>query len=239
MNKISSFFSNLIGRGVAPTSRPSRLIAAAPALDIYGSSAGGETLDLAALDVLQWTPAWLLRAERLLIYALIFGLRPQRYLEIGTFKGGSALIVAAAMEASGNPGKMVCVDPRPQIAPEHWERLAARATLLADTSPGILPKAQAVVGGPFDFVFIDGDHTGKGVWRDAHGVLPFVMEGAYMLFHDSFCADVDQGIRRFIVEHADEVVDCGILTREVALEQPPQGEAVRWGGLRLVQVRRK
>ena len=34
--------------------------------------------------------AELLGVERVLLYSLVFGLRPQRVLEIGTFKGGSA-----------------------------------------------------------------------------------------------------------------------------------------------------
>ena len=37
--------------------------------------------------------------------------------------GGSALVVAAAMDAARYDGRIVCVDPNPNIAPEHWARL--------------------------------------------------------------------------------------------------------------------
>jgi predicted O-methyltransferase YrrM len=195
-------------------------------------------IDLAALDVIRWAPVWMSRAERLLLFSLTFGLRPARYLEIGTLKGGSALVVAAAMDASGNNGRLVCVDPRPQIDPEHWKRLEKRTTLIAGLSPAVLPRAYAAAGGLFDFVLIDGDHTRTGVLRDATGILPFVARRGYLLFHDSLFPEVAHGINDFVTRHQAELVDCGILTREVTLERAPQGEYRRWGGLRLVQVGR-
>src|SRR5688572_15655865 len=56
-----------------------------------------------ALEVLSWAPAWLTGSERLLLFTLIYSLRPERYLEIGTLQGGSALIVSAAMDAFDSP----------------------------------------------------------------------------------------------------------------------------------------
>jgi len=209
-----------------------------PEIQVYDVTSFAADIDLAVLDVIRWTPAWMTRAERLLLYALIFGLRPASYLEIGTFKGGSALVVAAAMDASDNTGRLVCVDPNPQIAPEHWKRLEQRTTLLQGFSPGILSRAYEVADGPFDFVFIDGDHTRAGVIRDANGVLPFAADGAYLLFHDSFFPDISQAIRDFVAQHPDQLVDFGILTREVTLQPQPQAEPIRWGGLQLMQVRR-
>ena len=196
-------------------------------------------IDLGTLDVIRWAPAWMTRAERLLLYALIFGLRPMRYLEIGTFRGGSALIVSAAMDASGHDGRMFCVDPDPQIDPAHWNRIESRATLFQGRSPEILPRCCETAGGPFDFVFIDGDHTRGGVVRDANGVLPFVEEGGYLLFHDSFFFGVAQGIESFVAENWDRVVDFGVLTREITVQTQAQAEPVQWGGLRLMQVRNR
>jgi predicted O-methyltransferase YrrM len=189
----------------------------------------------AAIDVINQAPAWLSPAERLLLYTLVYCLRPERYLEIGTFKGGSALIAAAAMEASANDGKLFCVEPRPQISEDHWARIAARTTLLQGFSPHILPRAYEAAGGPFDFVFIDGDHTAKGVERDAEGVLPFVSEGAYLLFHDGFFPDVARGIRAFSARHTTRLVDCGILTREMS-QETSSSSPLFWGGMWLIQV---
>jgi len=206
-------------------------------LEVYDVSAFSTDIDLSTLDVIRWTPAWMTRAERLLLYTLIFSLRPTRYLEIGTFQGGSALVVAAAMQASNNDGKLVCIDPHPQITPENWKRIEPRTTLLQGYSPAILPHACEMAGGPFDFVLIDGDHTEKGVVRDANGVLPFVQSGAYILCHDSFNDEVAHGIDRFVTQNSAQIVDLGILTREVTVQLQPRATPIRWGGLRLIQVR--
>jgi predicted O-methyltransferase YrrM len=195
-------------------------------------------IDLSALEVVRWAPVWMSRAERLLLFSLVFGLRPKRFLEIGTFQGGSALVIAAAMDASGTDGRLVCVDPEPQIAPEHWARIEHRTILLDEPSPDVLPRASDVAGGPFDFVLIDGDHSYVGVMRDANGVLSFVANGAYLLFHDSLFPEISQALSDFAMQNAHHIADFGTLTREVTVQPGPQGEPIRWGGLRLMQVRR-
>jgi predicted O-methyltransferase YrrM len=178
----------------------------------------------------------LTRAERLLLFTLVFCLRPQRYLEIGTLEGGSALIVAAALDALDSKGRIFCVDPAPKVASEHLARLQARATFLQSHSPGILPQALRLAGGPFDLVLIDGDHTYAGVLGDAHAVLPCTRPGSYILFHDGFHPDVRRAIDDFVMAHGQEVVDLGLLTREVTIHVDEAGGEVKWGGLRLVHV---
>jgi len=196
-------------------------------------------IDLSALEVITWTPMWMSRAERLLLYTLAFCLQPTRYLEIGTFQGGSALVVAAAMDARKSDGQMICIDPEPKITPENWAKIKHRATLLTGFSPAILPQALEVAGKPFDFVLIDGDHTYQGAIRDAEGVLPYVANGGYLLFHDNFFTDVGQAIDDFVAKHPYYIVDFGCLTREVTTESLPNGETRHWGGLRLMQVRQQ
>lgn len=226
-------------RRVAPGYRSSRRPQVEPAPRLYDVTSCAADIDLAALEVIRWTPAWLTRAERLLLYALIFAMRPMRYLEIGTFKGGSALIVATAMDALDHDGLLVCIDPDPQIDPEHWKRLKPRTTLLRGASPGILLQAYEIARGPFDFVFIDGDHSYAGVLRDANGVFPFLADGAHLLFHDSFFPPVAQAVHDFSAQHPDLIIDFGPLTCEVTLEPQPHGPPTRWGGLHLLQARRK
>ncbi len=204
-----------------------------PAFDVTDCAG---VIDLTMLDVVQWAPVWMTRAERLLLYTLSFTLRPARYLEIGTLNGGSALLVATAMDALKTNGRLVCVDPEPKIAPEHWERLAGRTTLLRGFSPDILPEASKAVGGKFDFILIDAGHTHPEALRDARGVLPFAADGAYILFHDSFCADVARAIDDFVLEHSSQLTDFGLLTREYTVA--PEFGPGRWGGLRMLQVRR-
>lgn len=193
--------------------------------------------DPAAIDIVRTAPVWMTRAERLLLFTLTFTLRPARYLEIGTLHGGSALIVCAAMDALGSDGKIVCLDPRPQVAPEDWQRLSHRAALITGLSPQALPAARDAAGGSFDLVLIDGDHTRAGVQRDANGVLSVIADGGHILFHDCFNPDVKAGIDAFARGQRSRVIDSGPLTREITADQLPDGSRVPWAGLRLMQVR--
>ncbi len=233
MNKLQKYLRNII---LSVRYHTAKTIA--PDVKVHDVTASLTDIDLSALDVIEWTPAHMSRAERLLLYTLIFTLRPTRYLEIGTLHGGSALIVTAAMDALNIPSKLVCVDPNPRISPEHWEKLKHRTTVVEGFSPDILQKAEQTAGGLFDFVLIDGDHSYEGLMRDAVGVLPFVSNGAYILFHDSFFSEVKNGLDDFVKEYADQVVDFGAMTREVTL-QKTDAEPILWGGLRMLQVRNK
>lgn len=230
MRRWTSLLRGLTNQGM---SRPTD-----SAVEVYDATAVATDIDLSVMEVIHWAPVWMTRAERLLLYTLTFTLRPTRYLEIGTLEGGSALLVATAMDSLNLPGRLVCVDPEPKIDPKNWQRLEHRTTLLKGYSPDILPQACKVAGGLFDLVLIDGDHTYDGVVRDANGVLPYVANNAYILFHDSFFSDVARGIDDFVGQHRQEVVDFGTLTREITT--PPQSKSLstRWGGLRMMQVRR-
>jgi hypothetical protein len=108
--------------------------------------------------------------------------------------------------------------------------------LITEYSPTALPQAQHIAGGNFDLVLIDGDHTRTGVLRDANGVLPFLDDGAHVLFHDCHNADVKAGIDEFARRHANRIVDAGPMTREITLHDQG-GIKVAWGGLRVIQVR--
>ncbi|MCA9946212.1 MAG: class I SAM-dependent methyltransferase [Ardenticatenaceae bacterium] len=193
--------------------------------------------DLEAMEVIRNAPVWMSRAERLLLYTLIFTLRPSRYLEIGTFQGGSALVVNAALDALNSQTPLICVDPEWNVAPEDWQKIEHRATFIEGYSPAILPKAEEAAGGKFDFVLIDGDHSYEGVLRDARGVLPHLAPNAYLLFHDSFFTNVARGLNQFANENANQLVDFGSLTREVTVEAHEEKGAIQWGGLRLMQRR--
>jgi predicted O-methyltransferase YrrM len=183
------------------------------------------------LDVLDNAPVLMLPSERLALYSLVYGLRPQRCLEIGTNQGGSAMIITAAMDDLGQ-GRLVCVDPAPVIAPENWSKIAHRATLLTGFSPGILEEAKKRADGLFNFILIDGDHSKEGVQRDIEGVLPYTAKNGYLLCHDAHYLPVAEGIDEQLREHRDELLDCGILTVD---RSPDPDPSIFWGGLRLLR----
>ena len=182
-------------------------------------------------EVVHDAPVWMTMSERVLLYGLIAGLRPRRCLEIGTFQGGSALIITAALDDLGQ-GKLACVDPDPKVRPEHWSTIAHRATLFAAPSPDILPEAARAVGGKFDFALIDGDHRTEGVLRDIEGTLPLLEDHAYLLFHDAHNADTAAGIDQAVSNPKNGLTDAGMLSTEKTADAVP---GVFWGGLRLLR----
>jgi predicted O-methyltransferase YrrM len=176
--------------------------------------------------------------ERLLLFSLIFGLKPRRCLEIGTFQGGSAAIICSAMDDNGF-GRLICVDPHPRIPEQLWEEISHRSTLVQGPSPEVLSEARKAVSDDFDFALIDGDHTYDGVLRDIEGTMGVLVSGAHMLFHDCHYYEVREAIDEAVSRHSNQLVDCGVLsvTENPAEdgEQEADSKQVIWGGLRLLR----
>lgn len=186
-------------------------------------------------NIIYSAPVFMTWPERVVLYSLVFGLRPQRCLEIGTKAGGSALIIGAALDDIG-AGQLVCVDPEPQVKPEHWRQLAHRAQLVTGMSPKVLPQAAEAAGGPFDFALIDGDHERKGVIKDIEGLLPLMASGAYLLFHDAHYYGVADAIDRMLKKHRKHLTDCGMISTEQTVEgRMVKRRPVIWGGLRMLR----
>lgn len=180
-------------------------------------------------------PAELLLPERLLLYALVRGLRPARCLEIGSHFGGSTSIMCSALDDVG-AGALVCVDPDPLVPTDVWATVMHRATMVQGHSPDALREARERVDDAFDFVFIDGDHTRDAVIRDVEGVLHHVTDGAHLLFHDCHYWEVRDAIDRCI-ERSRTLLDCGTLsTSSTEPIAALDGSTARWGGFRMLRV---
>jgi hypothetical protein len=166
--------------------------------------------------------------DRLMLYALVRGLRPRLALEIGVRWGGSARIIANAMEENGI-GKTVGIDPFPEGFRVKPAELHGRYTLIRGYSPDAIPEAVKILGGRVEFVFIDALHIYDAVLKDFNGVLPYLAESAYALFHDTYHQGIDQAVRNVIKANSD-LIDCGFITRNPAIGFP-----VSYQGLRLVR----
>ena len=190
----------------------------------------------ARMQLILDAPALLLLPERLLLYAVVRGVRPERALEIGTRFGGSASIICAALDDVPG-GSLLCLDTAADVPPDLWTTIRHRATLLRGQSPADLAPASLVAGGLFDFIFIDGDYTADGVARDIDGVLTVAADGATILCHDAHYAGVAEGIDRSLSHNAGVLIDGGVIsTLSTAPSTRKDGTIEFWGGLRLLRV---
>ena len=186
-------------------------------------------------EVVYRAPALMVMSERVVLYGLVFGLRPRRCLEIGTHRGGSALIIAAALDDLGE-GTLSCVDLAPQIDPEDWRAMAHRATLFsAPSSPGVFHEMAEKAGGRFDFALIDGDHSTAGALRDINGMLGVLEDSATIVLHDAHNDEVTQAIRLAVENRESGLIDCGMISTEKSFDA---AQGVYWGGMRMLRFSR-
>lgn len=218
------------------------------ATDVEPGSGGPRAADATAEQLLWAEPsrlkppvaptdlAYLSPREQVLLYALVFGLAPRRVLEVGVMHGGGSRIIHAALSDLGR-GVLVALDMAPQLRIE-WDSIADRATLLVGKSPDDLARAMEIAGGPFDFVFLDGNHSVEGVKRDLDGLMRVTARGAVILAHDAHYWEVARAF--------DEAIRSGMPIRDSGLVtstgnapedggggmRPPDGGPIVWGGLR-------
>lgn len=184
------------------------------------------------LEELRKAPAALSASERLALFTHIFTFRPKNYLEVGTLLGGSALIVAHAMNESGNDeGRLVLVDPCTacEIDEVVWSKIERRSIRICNFSQNVLPS---LLPG-FDCIFIDGDHSEASAFSDLTAAWRILSADGSILIHDVNNMNVRSAVERFLVKHED-ASDCGLLSH-TGHEQ--YGE--QWGGLQLIRKTRR
>jgi hypothetical protein len=138
-----------------------------------------------AVESVEGVPGWLLEEDRQKLYELASAAEGP-ILEIGTFRGKSAIVMATALRDTGGKGPIVTLDvDREGLEAARDEALRrgladwiafARGTVeaLFRLRPGFAPS----------LVFLDGDHSRRGVARDLRALEPRVPRGALLLFHD-------------------------------------------------------
>jgi predicted O-methyltransferase YrrM len=148
------------------------------------------------------------------LYGLVRQRKARKVIEIGRYKGGSTLLIAAAMGGEGEfwsidlgdkESRLRSSDSRPfdeQIA-DACRRLGLQVKLVVGDSRTI-----EVDTGEVDLVFIDGDHSYEGVKNDFERFGKRVRIGGAVLFDDAF----DEGLFK---THSDTV---GLLVEEIVSE---------------------
>ena len=148
------------------------------------------------------------------MFGLVRQMKARKVVEIGRYKGGSTLLIAAGMNGEGNFWSIDLGDKEvrlrssgsrsfdEQIA-DACTRLGLQVSLLVGDSRTI-----EVDTGEVDLVFIDGDHSYEGVKNDFERFGKRVRIGGAVLFDDAF----DEGLFK---THSDTV---GRLVGEIVAE---------------------
>lgn len=114
--------------------------------------------------------------EAAYIFRTIRKEKPMGLVEIGTYKGGTALLMSVAKPKEA---KFVSLDIKAYSHPIIKKSLKEHSLLLLQNSKEFIPDFK------IDFLFIDGDHTYKGVKEDFEHFFPYLNKGADILLHDA------------------------------------------------------
>lgn len=111
---------------------------------------------------------------------------PRLLCEIGTDYGGTSCLLARTVPTTE---LLICVD----LFVKNWPRIRAlcgpdkqlHAIHGGSCSPRTLAQVERILAGrQLDVLFIDGDHTYKGVRHDFVHYCRFVRDGGFVVFHD-------------------------------------------------------
>ncbi len=135
-----------------------------------------------------------------LLYGLVKALKPTVAVEIGTYKGFSALCMAKALHEN-EYGLLHTVDPNSKFSFEGVpDSLLCRIQhhKMNSTSQEFHELLEKL--DPVDFAFVDGNHSYSYCNRDFDAVYPHISEGGIIALHDSD----KPGVRQVVNEISDK-----------------------------------
>jgi len=152
--------------------------------------------------------------EAAYLFSLTRELGPATIVEIGRYKGGSTVLLAAAMDSESHLYSYdLHVKLQYEVSGGELDAetvaalarygLAERVHLIVADSTTASPPAQQC-----DLVFVDGDHTYSGVRGDYENWRPFVRPGGHLLFQDAAALRLftswEEGVARLVAEIESE-----------------------------------
>ncbi len=147
---------------------------------------------------------------------------PLRFIEIGAFAGASLWLTCQALKRVTPHFQGFAIEPgnHPQLL-EVLKHVRPYVTHLPMLSPQAVPQLQQQFArdGNFPlFIFVDGDHTYEGVWRDAMDYFQLLAPGGLMVFHDYLPPLSDENLEAILFHHGgkepgvrqafEELVEC-------------------------------
>lgn len=166
--------------------------------------------------------------ERLFLYSLVRGTRPDRVLEIGSAFGGSASIMAAALEDNGR-GVIVGVDPLRRLDPGD-KAFHGRFRLVESAAPEGFGPAREQAGGTFQLVFYDGPNVYEQACRILESLVPHLADRAFVALDNGYHFGVHQAARDLMTSNP-RFHDCGFVCTDVGVRD----QYAAYHGLRLLR----
>jgi predicted O-methyltransferase YrrM len=138
-----------------------------------------------AVDAVRDLSGWLLDDDAMKLYELAY-VSEGPILEIGTYRGKSAILMALALRDAGRDERIVSLDVdadalRVAMSLSDERGLSERIALVRGTAESLFrahPDLRPA------FAFLDGDHSRRGVARDLRALHNHVPAGGLLLLHD-------------------------------------------------------
>ena len=131
--------------------------------------------------------------------------RPLRFIEVGSFAGGTFYGICKALQRHRVPFQGVAIEPDGKARfHEVIKYFRDNAVHLAMTSHEAAPLLERLFAGYAfpEFILIDGDHSYEAVYSDIHDYYPLLAPGGIIMFHDYLPA-YDEYNRDFILERQE------------------------------------
>jgi caffeoyl-CoA O-methyltransferase len=145
--------------------------------------------------------------EGRLLELLVHALRPRRVLELGTYSGYSALSMAARLPDGGHIDTCEVDERHAEVARRYIGRSPYADRITVHVGPAL--ETIELLGGEFDFVFVDADKENYGNYYEA--LLPRLAPSGLMAFDNTLWsgrvldADDDSETTGSIVELNDRI----------------------------------
>jgi predicted O-methyltransferase YrrM len=148
-------------------------------------------------------------------YSLTKMIRPLLVVEIGCFIGFSTLHFAQALRELGF-GEMISIDAfdgdvdagdgqenRQKIALRYWRRaeLENIVTYIKGYSTEVYSQLKSKIKNKIDLLYIDGDHSPTGVFKDFDTYYDDVRVGGYVILHDIYPSMCGEYGPRVLIDH--------------------------------------